>query len=124
MAKTNKNTLSFGNGSPDLLALVLSALEAKNRIPEYRPTLSLPSHFNRDTICEFYLERKPGGWVGNVAFKNVPAGTPDVIGTPEAFPFQTEADAFLAGASIICEIVTGSPELPFFLAGDKLICVA
>ena len=120
MAKTNKNTLNSGNKSPDFLALVLSALEAKNRIPAHHRTSSLPAYFNRDTICEFYLERTPRGWTGNVAFKNVPAGKPDVLGTPQVFPFQTEADAFMAGASIICEIVTGSPKLPFVLVDDKL----
>lgn len=108
---------------PDLLALIMSALEAKGRIPKRRPVSSDPSYFNRDNIDEFYLEEKPGGWVGNIAFKNVPAGFPDVIGTPDATPYETPREAFLHGAAIVCEIVTGSSELPFFEAGDKLICV-
>ena len=108
---------------PDLLALVMRALEAKGRIPKRRPTSSAPSYFNRDNIHEFYIEKKAGGWAGNIAFKNVPAGFPDVIGTPDATPYKTPREAFLHGAAIVCAIVTGSSELPFFEAGDKLICV-
>ena len=104
------------------LALVMAALKAKGRIPCKKPA-SFPAHLNRDNIEAFYLEQKPcGGWVGNVAFENVPAGQPDVIGTPEAYPFKTQDEAFMAGAAIVCEIVTGSRELPFFQAGGRLIC--
>jgi hypothetical protein len=109
---------------PDLLALVMRALEAKGRIPKRRPTSSAPAYFNRDNIDEFYIEKKAGGWVGNIAFKNVPPGCPDVMGTPDATPYETPREAFMRGAAILCLIVTGSSELPFFEAGDQLICVA
>ena len=105
------------------LALVIAALDAKGRIPVLQPASSGPAYFHRDNLDEFYVVQKPGGgWVGNVAFKNVPAGQPDVIGTPEASPYATQEEAFMAGAAIICAIVTGSRELPFFFAGDNLIC--
>ncbi|MFU8866122.1 MAG: hypothetical protein ACNA7O_19625 [Rhodobacterales bacterium] len=109
----------------EALALVMSALEAKGRIPVRQPASSLPAYFNRDNIEAFYLEQKTcGGWVGNVAFRNIPAGRPDVIGTPEAYPFETQEAAFMAGASIVYEVVTGSRELPFFAGGNQRICAA
>lgn len=125
MAMTTIQAATSDDAASDLLALVMSALKAKGRIPSRQPASSLPAYFNRDNIDEIYLEQKPdGGWIGNVAFRNVPAGQPDVVGTPEAYPFETQEAAFMAGAAIVCEIVTGSRELPFFLAGGNLICAA
>ncbi len=115
---------SLGAKDTDLLQLVLAALVATHRIPAEAPRIGLPDYYHRDNLLDFYLEQKGGKWVGNSGFQNVPSGEPDVIGTPEARPFNTATEAFLAGASILCDIVTGSPELPFFLAGDKLMCAA
>ena len=106
-----------------LLQTVLDALRATGRIPPERPQLDLPDHFHRDNLLDFYLEQSGDGWAANISFRHIPPGGPDTLGTPDAFPLP-EQQAFLAGAALVCEIVTGSPELPFFLAGDKLIVVS
>ena len=109
------------SGEIDLVNFVLCALEEKGRIPFKSPELAYPAQFTRDNIADFCVEQRKGGWVANIVF-DVPKGQPDVIGTPDADPFASFQDAFMAGASILCHVVTGSPELPFFQAGDKLMC--
>jgi hypothetical protein len=103
------------------LDLVLTALNASGRIPRQRPELGLPAYFNRDNLDSLYLEEHPGGWVANIAFRNVPPWAPDTVGTPDAFPFPSRDEAFIAGARIVCQIVTGSTELPFLAANGNLI---
>lgn len=126
MIPKKKTALPWGNDasakSPHY-NLVMAALHAKGRIPCPAPQSDLPPHFDREDIVGFYLEKHPGGWVPNIGFRNVPPGLPNTVGTPDAEPFATESDAFLAGAELLCRIVTGSEELPFFVAGDKLIAV-
>lgn len=123
MLKTNSSTSAPDGGAFDALVLIMTALKAKGRIPAQQPASFRPAYLNCDNIEAFYFEQKPcGGWVANVAFRNVPVGQPDILGTPEAYPFETQIEAFMAGASIVCDIVTGSRELPFFFAGNQLIC--
>jgi hypothetical protein len=106
------------------LQIVLDALKATKRIPCPPPQLGLPVHMHRDNILHFLVEEHGGGWVSNIVFENVPEGQPDSIGTPDAHPFSTQQEAFLAGARTVCLLVTGSPDLPFFLAEGRLTCVA
>lgn len=109
---------------PTNLQIVLDALRATKRIPCPPPQLGLPAHMHCGNIHHFLVEERVGGWVSNIVFKNVPEGQPDSIGTPDADPFSTQQEAFLAGARTVCLLFTGSPDLPFFIAGEKLICVA
>ena len=109
---------------PSLLELVLSALEATGRLKSQPPAPDLPPHFNRDNLLELHLDERPDGWVANIEFREVPPGAPNCIGTPDRFPFEDPSEAFLAGAAIVCQIATSSPDLPFFVSGDQLICVA
>ncbi len=109
---------------PSLLAVVLTALEATGRLTSPPPVSDLPAHFNRDNFRHLHIDERPGGWVANVEFRDIPAGKPDCIGTPERAPFADPRDAFLAGAALVCKIATGSPELPFFVQDGQLICVA
>lgn len=109
---------------PELLELILAALEATRRIPPFRPRTGLAEHFNRDNLADFYLEEISGGWAANIVFRHVPPGQPNTLGTPDDRPHASARDAFLEGASILCGIVTGSPELPFTLAGDDLVVTA
>ncbi|MBU0781028.1 MAG: hypothetical protein KKC72_13420 [Alphaproteobacteria bacterium] len=109
---------------PTMLEIVMTALKATGRIPAIAPPTGLPPYFHRDNITDFYLEEHSGGWVANIAFSCVPPGLNNTIGTPDALPLPTERDAFLMGAMLVCELVTGSHDLPFFLAGHKLIVFA
>ena len=106
-----------------LLDIVIDALDATGRIPATAPDLPFPEHYNRDNIAGLEIEAHPDGWVANVSFGKVPRGEPDSLGTPDATPLPCEREAFLAGAEVVCAIVTGSPELPFFVAGDRLMVV-
>ena len=105
--------------SPTMLEIVMTALKATGRIPAIAPTTGLGPYFHRDNITDFYLEKHSGRWVANIAFSGVPHGLNNTISTPDAFPLLTERDAFLMGAMLVCELVTGSHGLPFFLAGNK-----
>ena len=115
---------TFSSSDCDMLDLTLTALEAKGRYPCARPTNGLPGHFHAGNMARLYLEPHDDGWVANIEFRDVPPGQPNTVGTPDAFPLACERTAFLCGAALVCEIVTGSRELPFFVAGDRLICAA
>ncbi|MDT0684522.1 hypothetical protein RM543_17745 [Roseicyclus sp. F158] len=104
-----------------LLEIILTALEAKERIPDVPPA-SLAPQFTRDALLALTIDEVGDGWVANIAF-DVPPGHPDTVGTPDAYPLPTRRDAFLAGAMIVCEIVSGSPELPFVVDADQLMVV-
>lgn len=124
MAHKNSNT-TFAQASDDasdtgLCDFVMTALRATRRFP----CPGLPAYFNRDNVMNLYLEEHPGGWVANLAFRHVPPGLPNTIGTPDAHPFPSERLAFLAGAGMLCGLVTGSEELPFMVVGNQLIVAA
>lgn len=106
-----------------LLQMVLDALEATGRIPAEAPTHGFPAYCTRETLEAIRLVHYSSGWVSNVDF-DVPSGLGDVIGTPEAYPILTFNQAFSVAASIVCAIVSGSPELPFTLHGNQVIVTA
>lgn len=108
----------------NLLQLVLDALRAKGRLPCKPPVIDHPTYLRLANMESLYLEQHPGGWVANIGFRNVPKGMPNTIGTSDAAPLPTREAAFMIGAALVCGIATGSCELPFFVAGDQLICVA
>ena len=49
---------------------------------------------------------------------------PNCLGSPDEMPYEDPRGAFLHGAGILCEIVTGSRDLPFMVMGDQLVLVA
>ncbi len=105
-----------------LMALILEALSAKGRLACPPPVTSNLPYFTRDNLLELHLDKRAGGWVANITFRHVPPGLPNCVGTPESRPLPDERSAFLAGAAIVCEIATGSRELPFLVLGEQLIC--
>ena len=100
--------------------IVTSALEAKGRLPCARTHLGLPGNIECYDVRDLYLEQHPGGWVANIALQDVPEGKLNTIGTPDASPYPTKREAFLAGAAILCRLLTGSQELPFIASDDEL----
>ncbi|MEI4264084.1 hypothetical protein [Roseovarius sp. D0-M9] len=104
-----------------LLDIVTDALEAKDRFPCQRPVLGLPGNLDNCDVAGFYLEQRPGGWGANITFDNLPPGAPQTLGTPDASPFPSKRLAFIAGAALLCKILTGSEDLPFFVTADKLL---
>ena len=108
---------------PTMLEIVKTALEAKDRMPCQRPMLGLGNNLDHYDVVDLYLEQQPGGWVANIAFQGLPAGEPNTIGTPDASPYPSKQQAFLAGAALLCRLLTGSEELPFIATNDKLMVV-
>lgn len=126
MTNSKRNTASPQDhaAEPGMFDIVMTALEATGRIPHLPPQTGLPAHFSRDNVSGLYLEKHAGGWVANLAFRHVPPGLPDTLGTPDAQPFPCEQSAFLAGAALLCHVVTGSHELPFTVVGNRLLVCA
>lgn len=120
MFKTKKPAKANPDTTP-LLEIVLDALLATGRIPDAAPATEAP-HLTRDALRAMTIEKVRGGYIANVEFLVEP-GQPDTIGTPDSHPLATQRDAFLAGAMIVCRIVTGSPELPFSVLGNELMVV-
>ena len=108
--------------SPTLLETVMTALEVTGRLTA---ETAAPTHplYNRDTVKDLYVEAHAGGYVANIGF-DLPPGHPNIIGTPDRSPFPTQGAAFLAGARMLCHLLTGSTELPFIIRGDELIVFA
>lgn len=126
MAKTTRFSHPFPDrpewtGSETLLGIIMKALWVAQAVPAERPSTRFPAHLNRDNMEALNIEERPGGCVANLVFHDTPAGLPDVIGTPEARPLASADEAFLAGAELVCEIVTGSPKLPFVLTQNALV---
>ena len=103
-----------------MLDIVTTALKAKGRLPCPRPMLGLPGNIESYDVSDLYLEQHPGGWVANIALKDTPEGELNTIGTPDAFPYPTKREAFLAGAGLLCRLLMGSKELPFIATDDEL----
>ncbi|MBR9765800.1 MAG: hypothetical protein GYB53_20345 [Rhodobacteraceae bacterium] len=106
------------------LEFILQALTAVGRLPCARPCGELPAHFTVGNMENLYVERHGKGWVANLQFTNVPKGLPDCAGTPSAHPFEDAHSAFMAGMALVCQVATGSAELPFDQVGDNLVVVA
>lgn len=109
---------------PDLHCMVMDALKATYRIPDQFPQNDLPPQFDPANIESLYLEQTEAGWGANIGFANVPDGEPNTIGTIDAEPCDNALDAFLFGATILCHLVTGDPELPFLVHGNELRVVS
>jgi len=105
----------------DFYSLVMEALRAKYRIPDHAPDHGLPHQFDPARIRSLELAQTDAGWGAYIGFSDVPEGLPNTIGTINVAPKDNAFDAFIAGASLLCELVTGSPELPFFAVGNELM---
>ena len=112
------------DATPDLLDIIMQALGVTGRIPDEQPETAFPGCFTADRITGFYLEPRNGGWVSTITFSDVPPGMPNCLGSPDEMPYEDPRGAFLHGAGILCEIVTGSRDLPFMVVGGQLVMVA
>lgn len=120
-SKQTKATAHAVAAPSEMLKTVIGALEAKDRLPCQRPVHDCGINQGHLDVSDFYLEQQHDGWVAKIAFQDVPKGAVATICTPEASPFPSKKEAFLAGAELLCKVLTGSEELPFFVANDKLM---
>ena len=93
--------------------IVTRALLATGRLKTRRSVKPLDYGLDRCDISDLYLEKLPTGWVANVAFDIPLASVPNTIGTPNESPYSSPRWAFFVGAAILCDLLTGSLELPF-----------
>ncbi|KRS16911.1 hypothetical protein [Roseovarius indicus] len=103
------------------LNLLLEALEDKGLVPEETPDIGYGDSYVRENLSHLTVEKVPGGWVWNILFKPRSGYDNDCMTAPMFKPFQSAAEALVFGASTVCEIVTGSSELPFTVAGNMLV---
>ncbi|MBW6419639.1 hypothetical protein [Celeribacter sp. PS-C1] len=103
------------------LNIVLEALEQKDLIPAETPDLGLGDYHVRENLDHLTVEKISGGWVANIIFKPRDGKQMDCMTTSMLHPFPNATEALLFGATVVCEIVTGSSDLPFSVAGNKLI---
>ena len=111
-----KTTAPAKTEDSTMLEIVTYSLLAKGRLDSVRPITQ-----SGCDIVDFQLNRHPAGWVAHITVDNPTAGGPTTILTPDASPLPTKRLAFFAGASLVCELLTGSPEQPFFEANGNLL---
>lgn len=104
-----------------MFEIVIYALLAKGRMKSLRPVAEFGNGLGVYDVADFYLVQHPTGWVATIAFDNPTAGAPNTLDTPVASPYPTERLAYYAGASLLCLLLTGSPELPFIESNGKLV---
>lgn len=111
------------NPAPEecFLDLVLQALKVRGWVPDETPDFGLGNYYVRMNLDALTVERMSGGWVSNIIFKRRDGERADCMTSSLRDVFPSAAEALVFGASVVCEIVTGSPELPFGVAGNRLI---
>ena len=102
------------------LKLVLDCLRMKGRIPSHRPANSYPSGVHLDALEHFTVEREADGWTFYVSFAGAAHEAPNTIALPPHARCRDAISAFLLGAQTVCEIVTGRPDLPFAVQGNRI----
>lgn len=111
------------NPKPDMsfLDVVLTPLMAKGQIPEHTPDVGLAPQFHLENLKAFTIEREDGKWSAVIHVHDAPQGEPTEMVLTPTFPNATALDAFMNGALVLCALVTGLPELPFFRVGNDLM---
>ena len=106
------------------LDLIIDALEEKGRLPDRTPDVGLGCHHLRENLKHLTVVKVDRGWVVNIIFnKKCLDGRHDTMSSSALTPFPTAAAAVHYGAATVCQIVTGSAELPFEVVGDILVMV-
>jgi hypothetical protein len=106
-----------------LLDCILDAQKAANHAIYTAPLSFPPMHFNAQNLADFRPKHHSGGWVADIYFRDVPAGAPELIGVPDALPYERDQDTLLTGPRLLCCLLTVSPEVPFMLIGDCLVVI-
>jgi hypothetical protein len=100
--------------------LVLEALRAKGRWPSSYRSPEFPEHMSIHTLERFTLENEGNGWSYFLTFKSQGTQMPNTVALPHELRFDDPMIAFLLGAQAICELATGSGDLPFQTVGNKI----
>ena len=100
--------------------LVLEALRAKGRWPSSYRSDEIPEQISIETLERFTLEKEDGGGSFFLTFKTTEPLMPNTMALPPELRLDDPMTAFLLGAQVICELATGSGELPFQTVGNKI----
>ena len=98
--------------------LVLEALQAKGMWPSSYRSPEFPEHMSIHTLERFTLENEGNGWSFFLTFKTTEPLMPNTMALPPELRLDDPMTAFLRGAQGICELATGSGELPFTAVGN------
>lgn len=104
--------------------LIVDALHEKGRLPAPHFRSGFPEQFTLENLAHLTVEAHAGGWVSYLHFQNTPAGAANCISTIEMGVPENAFETFLLGAHFVCEIATGSSELPFFAVDNSIIMAA
>ncbi|MEP3528567.1 MAG: hypothetical protein ABJN39_12390 [Sulfitobacter sp.] len=100
--------------------LILEALRAKGFVPSSHRSSQYPPYLSLDTLEHFILKNEGTGWSFFLTFETPEVGMPNTLALPPQMRVEDAMSAFLLGAQTICEIATGSCELPFKALGSTL----
>jgi len=103
--------------------LVLEALRAKGMWPSSCGSYGHPEQISIETLERFTLEKEDSGWSFFLTFKTKNPLMPNTAALPPELRVDDPMTAFLLGAQAICELATGSDELPFIAVGNKIFFV-
>jgi hypothetical protein len=95
--------------------------EAVKRAPELSGFTSQQSALGENTMKYLHVNRltgvhvyqgERGGWYFDLSFKDLPAGVPNIIGQPVAFPLETREQAIDGAVSMIAVLINRKDEAP------------
>lgn len=66
---------------------------------------SVISRIRLENLDALVIRKSAKGWHADVIFKGLPVGVSNVMGTPEAHPLPTEADAQAAGRDLLKQLI-------------------
>ncbi len=79
-----------------------------------------PEQIAIETLERFTLEKEDSGWSFFLTFKTTKPLMPNTVALPPELRVDDPMMAFLLGARTICELATGSGELPFKAVGNRI----
>lgn len=111
--------------------------EQKAAEPSSKPVLgdmgfAILPHLRRDRVKAAYIQRgKFGGYIGDIAFRDMPVGFPDMMGTAISNPVKSEDDARQTVISLLALVIwaeqmdhTANPGKPLFEFHDLTVSLS
>lgn len=90
----------------EILAQFIQSLKDSGDLPPaYTPSSHPFGYMNASNILALVVLQRNGGWVGDVVFKDVPKGLPEVTGTPESRPFASRQEALCAALARVYQLL-------------------
>ncbi len=91
-------------------AAALSAMPGRGLVAQTGLFEAARAHCRIDTAVGVHIRRRPGGWVADVEFSNVPAGISNILGSPENNPLRTREDALDHAVNLLANLIVAKDE--------------